>query len=218
MQKMVERITGNISGNYGQLRVQVFLAETHFITVCIHVLREESGGHWASLVFVYVSFCPSPWLLVKCDSRLRYDEQQLQGSQRWPECDSLHIVCINQLEMYFISGQHCFGFGGIVLHLFRHELQISVWVERETNCFFWVLRKQSSSRKMWHLMLGIVFNYIAISTLGQRLQSRKCWNSLEAVTVLHPRTGHADVGLPHFPPPCDLPIQSNTAASCQGFL
>lgn len=60
------------------------------------------------------------------------------------------------------------------------SLQARVWEKRETTSCFWVLGKQSSSRKVWHLMLGIVFN----STLGQRSQSRKCWNSLEAVTVL----------------------------------
>lgn len=58
---------------------------------------------------------------------------------------------------------------------------ICVRREGDELFFFWVTRKQSSSRKMWHLMLGIVFSYMAISTLGQRLQSRKCWNSLEAL-------------------------------------
>lgn len=61
----------------------------------------------------------------------------------------------------------------------RPECQISV---RETGCY-WVLEKQSSSRKIWHLMLRIVFNREAIRT-GQRSQSRKCWNSPGAVTVL----------------------------------
>lgn len=50
-------------------------------------------------------------------------------------------------------------------------------------------------------MLCIVFNQRVIRTLGQRSQRRKCWDSLEAVTVLTTKDrphGYGPSGLPHI--------------------
>lgn len=85
--------------------------------------------------------------------------------------------------MHVISGWHSFDLSENIFIKEQCGSPITETEKREVICR-WVLRKQSSSRQIWHFMLGVVFHYTLISTLGQRSWRRKCWNSLDAVTVL----------------------------------
>lgn len=90
----------------------------------------------------------------------------------------------------------CLSKSSAVLCPPRPDVPITAWEKKggQSECYWVLVKTKLFKKEMWHLMLGVVFNQRVISTLGQRSPRRKCWNTLETVTVRQPRTGHTDVG------------------------
>lgn len=116
----------------------------------------------------------------------------------------------------------CLSKSSAVLCPPRPDVPITAWEKKggQSECYWVLVKTKLFKKEMWHLMLGVVFNQRVISTLGQRSPRRKCWNTLETVTVPTAKDrphGCWQSGLPHIPLTCCLPLQRDTTSTVSRF-